>query len=304
VPTIRGILNRASQDPQSDSQDRSRLDAEVMLGHVLGLERFELYLQGDHLVREEELAAYHDLTQRRLAGWPLQYLIGQAEFFSLSFQVNPAALIPRPETEILVETVLEHLQGQEPPLAVADLGTGCGNIAVTLAVHLPQARLWATDISSQALHLAQTNARHHGVDDRMRFIPGDLFEPLRRLEGSLAAVVSNPPYVPSDQMPGLPAEIRLHEPLIALDGGADGLALIRRLVAQAGPFLAPSGVLALEVGAGQASAVVGLLAQARTFANIQAIKDYNGIERVVLAEKVCPVSRPQMISRKMESGHS
>jgi release factor glutamine methyltransferase len=302
VLTIREILHPTSHASRRESLDCSRLEAEIMLGHVLGLKRFELYLHGDRPLREEHLAAYRDLVRRRRAGWPLQYLIGQSEFFSLEFQVSPAALIPRPETEILVETVLEHLRGQERPLAVADLGTGCGNIAVALAVNLPQALLWATDISPQALQLAQANARHHAVAGRIRFAAGDLFEPLRGREGFFSAVVSNPPYVRTDQLSGLPVEIRHHEPLISLDGGDDGLAVIRRLAAQAGPFLVPGGLLALEVGAEQAPAAVEMLTLAGPFGRIQTMKDYNGIERVVLAQSACPLSRPQTISQKMESG--
>lgn len=281
--TIAEILNKTAEYLGERGLDNPRLNAELMLGHVLGLKRIGLYLNHDRPLRDQELSDFRALVRRRLDGCPVQYLMGETEFFSLSFQVSPAALIPRPETEILVETVLKCLKPLSPPLKVADLGTGSGVIAVSLASHLPGVYLYAVDRSSDALELARKNATKHGVADRIRFFQGDLFEPLRGKGRSFAALVSNPPYVSSGQLESLPREIRLYEPLLALDGGPDGMEVIRRLVAQAPQFLVKGGILALEVGAGQAPSAGELMAKMGAFDQPQMIEDYAGVERVVVA---------------------
>lgn len=285
VQTVAEILNETSAYLERKGLESPRLNAEVMLGYVLGLKRIDLYLDHDRPMQDYELIAFRTLVKRRLAGCPVQYLTGETEFFSLSFQISSDALIPRPETEILVETILEHLKSRALPLRVADLGTGCGVIAINLSVHLPCAQLWATDCSREALALARLNAQRHGVADRISFLQGDLFNPLRGLEGAFAAVVCNPPYVSSSQLEHLPREIRLHEPMVALDGGSDGLEVIRRIVVGAPPFLAVGGILALEVGAGQAPSVEQLMVSTRAFGEPRVVEDYACIERVVLGEK-------------------
>lgn len=284
--TISKILQETTEYLGKKNLQDPRLNAEVMLGHVLDLRRIDLYLNYDRPLRDPEVSAFKTLVKRRLAGFPLQYLTGEREFFSLSFQVSPAVLIPRPETEILVETVLEGLQSLGPPWKIVDLGTGSGVIAITLAVHLPEAHLRATDRSAEALALARRNAHRHGVADRISFSQGDLWEPLRGEEGTFMAVISNPPYVRRDQLKDLPPEIRLHEPLLALDGGPDGLEIIRRVVAEAPRFLSQNGLLALEIGMGQAPAVKKLLVATGAFGQPLVVEDYLGIERVVMAERV------------------
>jgi len=283
--TIAEILNKTAEYLGRKDIESPRLNAEVILGHILGLERIDLYLNYDRPLRAREMSAFRALVRRRLAGYPLQYLTGEREFFSLNFQVSPAVLIPRPETEILVQAVLEGLKSLGPPWKLLDLGTGSGVIAISLAVHLPEAHLRATDRSAEALALARRNAQRHGVAERISFLQGDLFEPLRGEEGTFMAVVSNPPYVSSGQIEDLPREIRLHEPLLALDGGPDGLKVIRRLVAKAAQFLVTDGILALEVGSGQAPAVKKLLAATGAFDLSRAIEDYAGIKRVVMAKR-------------------
>lgn len=285
VPTVVETLNKAADYLGERGLENPRLNAELLLEHVMGLRRIDLYLNHQLPLQGDELSTFRALVESRLAGYPLQYLTGETEFFSLRFQASSAALIPRPETEILVEAVLKRLGPLTPPLKVADLGTGSGIIAIALAVHLPEASLWATDRSPEALDLARRNAHRHGVQDRIRFFQGDLFNPLRGLEGTFSAVVSNPPYVSSGQLTDLPAEIRLHEPLMALDGGQDGLMVLRRVVDEASQFLSSGGILALEVGAGQAAAVANLMAKAGSLGDLQTIEDYAGVERVVLAEK-------------------
>ena len=285
VWAVAEILNKTAEYLGEKGLENPRLNAEVMLGHVLGLKRIDLYLNHDRPLHDRELSALRALVKRRLAGCPLQYLMGETEFFSLSFQVSPAVLIPRPETEVLLEVVLERLRPLVPPLKVADLGTGSGVIAISLAVHLPGAHLWATDRSLEALKLARRNAQKHGVAGRILFTQGDLFDPLRGREGAFAAVVSNPPYVRSGQLESLPREIRLYEPLMALDGGPDGLEVIRRVVAEAPPFLAKDGILALEVGAGQAPSAGKLMVETGAFGEPRVIKDYAGVERVVVVQR-------------------
>jgi release factor glutamine methyltransferase len=285
VWTIAELLSKAAEHLQDKGLENPRLNAEIMLGHLLSLKRLELYLHHDRPLNRRELSTFRDMIKRRLAGYPLQYLTGETDFFSLTFQVNPYALIPRPETEILVEAVLSRVRGLEPPREIADLGTGSGVIAITLAIHLAESQLWAMDCSSGALALARKNARRHGVADRIRFFQGDLFEPLKGREGSLAAVVSNPPYVSSNQLKNLSREIRLHEPSLALDGGPDGLGVIRRIVAGAPQYLRNDGILAVEVGDGQAPEVQKMVVETGAFGLPCAVKDYLGVERVVMAEK-------------------
>ncbi len=285
VWAIAEILSKTADYLKKKNLDNPRLNAEVMLGHVLDLRRIDLYLNYDRPLKDREVSAFRALVKDRLAGCPLQYLMGETEFFSLNFLVGPAALIPRPETEILVEAVLERLRSLGSSLKIADLGTGSGVIAVSLAVHLPGVRLWATDRSAEALGLARRNAQIHGVVERISFAQGDLFDPLKGKKGAFAAVVCNPPYISSDQLENLPPEIRNYEPLLALDGGSDGLEVIRRVVAEAPEFLTGGGLLVLEVGAGQAQVVGELIVKTGAFGEPRVIKDYAGVQRVVMVER-------------------
>jgi release factor glutamine methyltransferase len=283
--TVGEVLNRTAKYLKEKGFENSRLNAEVMLGHILDRARIGLYLEYDRPLSDAQLGGYRALLKRRLSGCPLQYVTGNTEFYSLGFEVSSAVLIPRPETEILVEAVVKRLARLPGPLEAADIGTGCGAIAVTLAVHLPQARLWATDRSPEALAVARANAERHGVSDRIQFARGDLFAPLGGREHSLAAVISNPPYVPTPQLRQLPIEIRDHEPVMALDGGHDGLDVVRRLISQAAGFLSPGGLLALEVGAGQAVTVGAFLEQQARLRPDGVIQDYAGHDRVILARR-------------------
>jgi release factor glutamine methyltransferase len=283
--TVGEVLNRTAKFLEDKGFENSRLNAEVMLGHVLEVSRIGLYLDYDRPLSDAQLGGYRTLVKQRLSGRPLQYVTGSTEFYSLNFEVTPAVLIPRPETEILVEAVVKRLAPLQEALEVADIGTGCGIIAVTLAAHLPQARIWATDRSAEALAVAKANAARHGVSDRIRFAQGDLLAPLSGREHSLAAVASNPPYIPTPQLRQLPVEIRDHEPIVALDGGPDGLDVIRRLISRAAGFLSPGGLFALEVGAGQAGPVAGILERQKQLRPEGIVRDYAGHDRVVLARR-------------------
>ena len=258
------------------------------MAHCLGRGRLALYLQHDQPLSTAELANFKELIRRRLAGEPTQYITGHQEFWSLDFLVNPAVLIPRPETEILIDTVLKQVQQPDFPLAqgpLLDLGTGSGVLAIVLARELPVARFVALDLSAAALAVAQENARRHQVVERIGFIRGDLFQPLAP-RPSFSVIISNPPYVPTREWQHLPREIRHYEPRAALDGGPDGLAVIRRLVSEAHQYLIPGGLLALEVGQGQASAVLDLLLQQGAYAPAETRYDYQKIQRVVFARRL------------------
>jgi release factor glutamine methyltransferase len=234
-------------------------------------------------------------VKRRACREPVAYLTGKKEFFSLSFKVSPAVLVPRPESEHLVEAALDILGGRDQAGATArvlDLGTGCGNLAVALLVNRPDIAVDGVDRSARALEVAARNARCHGVAERIRLLEGDLYEALeqdghRSQPGPYALIVSNPPYVARHEVAGLMDDIRLHEPMEALvdskSPAGDGLGFYREIARRAGAFLEPGGSLVLEVGAGRADEVGGLLAAAG-IAAIRTLKDYGGIERVVIGQ--------------------
>ena len=254
----------------------ARLDAELLAVHAFGMSSIELYAHFDRPLSAAELASYRDLVSRRLAGEPVAYLVGHKEFWSLDLLVDLRVLIPRPDSETLVEEALDRLAGSGAGLRIADVGTGSGALALALSKERPDAQVFATDISPDALAVARTNAERLGL--AANFLQGDLDQPLVPL-GRFDLIVANLPYIPSADIDGLAADVR-SEPRLALDGGADGLALVRRLVAEAPELLHPGGCLALEVGAGQADAVEKLLG-ATGFGGIRCRRDLAGIERVV-----------------------
>lgn len=251
-----------------------RLDAELLLSDTLKLDRVGLYLNYDRPLSALELETFRAAVGRRAKREPLQYIRGEAEFWSLPFTVSPAVLIPRPDTEVLVEEALKRISGT---CRVLDVGTGSGAIAIAIADERPEAKVEAVDLSPEALTVARGNAERNGVADRVALRQGDL----RQLTGAdYDLVVSNPPYIPSADLAGLMPEVREFEPLLALDGGKDGLYAYRLLAAQAATLLKPGGWLLLEVGIGQAEAVAGLL-QTAGLVEIFTRADYAGVARVV-----------------------
>ena len=253
----------------------ARLDAEVLLSHVLGMDRIALYTHFDQPLAKEELARYRELIRRRLAGEPVAYLVSRQEFWSIPLYVDERVLIPRPETEILVEVVLAFLKGKAQP-RVLDVGTGSGAIAIAIAHERPDAEVLAVDVSPGALEVAKRNAE--AADAEVEFLAGDLFAPASA-RGPFTAIASNPPYIEDGAFAALQREVQ-REPRGALLGGPDGLAVIRRLVAGAPPLLEEGGMLAMELGAGQAQAVARLLG-ARGFREVAVKRDLAGIERIV-----------------------
>lgn len=260
-----------------------RLDTEVLLAHVLGIERIQLYAQHDRPMTPEERAAFRELVLRRANGEPVAYLVGHREFWSLDLVVTPDTLIPRPDTEVLIEEALPRLRAPDAPWGaaprIADVGTGTGCIAIALAHELPGATLVAIDVSAPALDVAVRNAATHGVADRIRFAQGHL---LRPAEPPLDAVVSNPPYIRSAQILELMRDVKHFEPRRALDGGPDGDAAYRELVPAAAELLRPGGLLILEIGDDdQAARVLALIAADGSYRDAWQRADYAGRARVV-----------------------
>jgi release factor glutamine methyltransferase len=257
----------------------ARLDAELLAAHAFGRTRVELYTHFDQPLGDPELAVYRALVQRRLDGEPVAYILGRKEFWSLDLLVDARVLVPRPDTETLVEQALELLQDlgkNGRALRVADIGTGSGALALALKKERPNDEVFAVDVSLEALAVAGENAGRLGLD--IALVQGDLLEPLAHL-GMFDLVASNPPYISSADIEGLSPEVR-REPRLALDGGADGLALVRRLAKDAPKVLAPGGALVMEIGAGQATDVLEIL-RGEGYADIGTRRDLAGIERVV-----------------------
>ncbi|UVI29964.1 peptide chain release factor N(5)-glutamine methyltransferase [Paenibacillus spongiae] len=324
--TLREACMQASLFLEERGIGEPRPNAELLLMHLLGIERAALMRDWQEPFPQQRHSEWEGLVQRKAAGEPVQYIIGEQWFYGLPFTVTPAVLIPRPETELLIEAVLEAADRLWPEAAgsmaaaatpagghgagaerrgsgcgptVLDVGTGSGAIGVTLAAQRPQWRVCASDLSPDALEVARTNAARHGAAARMAFVQGDLLAPfLRRREAATGApggednaaagmridvLVSNPPYIPAGDIAGLQPEVRDHEPRLALDGGADGLAPYRAIVAQLPQLAAMPQIVAFELGLGQAEAVAGLLRQCGAWREIRTIRDYAGIDRHVMA---------------------
>ncbi len=267
------VLRGAESYLATRGVEHPRLNAEHLLAATLGLKRMELYLQFDRPLGEDERAPLREMVRRRGAREPLQHILGTAEFHGRVFGCDRRALVPRPETEQLVEIALEIARGFDAPL-ILDAGTGSGVIALTLAFELSAAAIHATDISDEALTLAAENTARHRLPERVRFAKADLWPPDA---GPFHLVVANLPYIPASEIAGLSTEVQ-HDPGTALDGGPDGLDSIRRLVETAPAHLCPGGALLMEIGLGQADAVAGLL-QASKFRDISVRPDYQGIPR-------------------------
>jgi release factor glutamine methyltransferase len=288
LKTVRELIQVTAAYLEGKGIDASRLNAERLLGDVLGLSRLELYLHHDRPLDRQELDRFRDLVRRRAAGEPLQTRIGEAEFFSRPFKVEPGVFIPRPETELLVERCVELLTGGTSrliaPIAL-EIGCGSGVIAVSLAAEIPPLRVWATDADPQAVRLTELNARRLGVGPRLTCLEGNLAEPVpAHLAGKVDLLVSNPPYVRRGEIDGLAVEVARHDPRVALDGGPDGLTFYHALAALAPRWMRPGGWVALEIGHDQADDVGEIL---RRGGNVEiAVRaDYNGLPRVVTARR-------------------
>jgi len=257
-------------------------EAELVYSHILGCDRLSLYLNKEAYLDREKSAQVSRILSRRITGEPLQYILGACEFMGLKFKIDKRALIPRPETEILVQVAIEQLKAMNiVSPRVLDLGTGSGCIGVAIAKLFPQSIVWAADISAQALQLAKENACLNNVD--IKFLQGDLFSALENIQEKFDLIISNPPYVAISQLGALPCEISF-EPVEALEAGIDGLDFYRHIINKAAIYLNNNGLLALEIGFSQAESVSAMVLD-RNFSDIKIINDYNNIERVVIAKK-------------------
>jgi release factor glutamine methyltransferase len=279
--TIQEAISDATQVLESRGVAESRTQAGLLLMHVLNCDRAFLIAHSDDALADNRREQFRALVDRRAAGWPLQYLTGHQEFYRLDFEVTPDVLIPRPETELIVEAALILIEKKAAPL-FADIGTGSGCLAVSLLHEVPRARAVAVDRSPAALIVAQRNAEKHGVSDRLRLVHSDLFSAIDGPE-VFDAIVSNPPYVPADDLTDLQREVQ-REPQGALDGGPDGLAIIRRLLSDAPNFLREGGYLIFEIGAGQEEAVRKLIDNC-VWELLGLRTDLQGIPRTVTLQK-------------------
>ncbi len=276
---VRHLLSRGGIRP-------SAVEAEIIVGHVLGLERSEMYRRPDRVVAPEEEAAVMDLVNRRIHRVPLQYLLGEWEFMSLPFKMRQGVFIPRPETETLVEAVIDRVKaGGKPARRILDVATGSGAIGISLAKYLKPDLVVATDISLDAVEVARENAILNRLGSVARFVAGDGLDPLR--QGSTVGfdiVACNPPYVETGEIPGLDAEIRAFEPLVALDGGPDGIRFIDGILPGIPSILNEGGLVAFEIGETQGPRVKALFEQAG-LAGVEVVKDLGRLDRIVLGRR-------------------
>jgi len=277
--TIGAILKWATDDFRGRGIEQPRLDAEVLLAFALHATRVQLIVDSQRPLVPDELARFRELVKRRRAREPVAYLLGEREFYGRAFRVDRRVLIPRPDTETLVEVGLARTATRSMSARVLDLCTGSGCIAISLALERPTTRVHAADIDAGALLVARANAHRLGAY-RVSFSQGDLYEGLQAPFGEFDLIVSNPPYIPTGDLAGLAADVRAFEPTRALDGGDDGLDLLRRVIAGARALLSPGGALAVEVGAGEADAVAKLFA-AGGYGDVTKSADYGKVDRVV-----------------------
>jgi release factor glutamine methyltransferase len=286
---VRGTLARGIARLEAADVPSAPLAAELLLLHLLGRDRTWLYAHPEHVLAAGQLTQYDELLDRRAAGVPVQYLTGVQEFWGLTFEVNPSVLIPRPETEHLIEVALEHFgaERRNAPLKVADVGTGSGCIAVALARELPQAQIVATDISPAALDVASRNASRHGVGERIETLHMNLLQAyLDAGDATFDLIVSNPPYIGRAEQLALQREVAEHEPHQALFAGEQGLDIYPQLIAQAAKLLKPGGLLIVELGHGQAESVRAMIAADAAWTRVSITNDLAGIPRVLAAERV------------------
>ncbi len=284
--TIAEAIANAAERLAAQGVDNARLDAEVLLRHVLGRDRAWLVAHYPDRLDDDPHRSYDAAVERRARREPLQYITGKQEFWGLPFNVTPAVLIPRPETELIVEEALKRTADVSAPVII-DLCTGSGCIAVSLAHALPKARVFATDRSARALDVARENARLNAVADRIRFCEGDLFAPLDELDlgGRIDVIATNPPYVRESERAGLQPEVRDFEPEMALFAGPLGMEIAEKIITAAPAYLRPGGALIMEMGIGQAGALRKMAEKTGAFATIELVKDLAGIDRLITVRK-------------------
>jgi release factor glutamine methyltransferase len=285
--TIQKLLNWVSQYLTDKAIDSPRLSAELLLSHVLGLKRIELYTQYNKPVAGQELEKLRELVKRAGGHEPIAYLVGKTEFYSMEIIVTPDCMIPRPETELLVQRAIEFLRTRSGTQFVCDLCTGSGCIAVAVAKNYPNARIIATDICDAALAVAAKNIEKHQLQDKIKLLSGDLFDPIiPQLDvGKFDLIVCNPPYVSSSEYEKLDTNVKDYEPRLALFAGDDGMDIYRRIMEKVDQFLKSDAALIIEIGYGQGQAVKEMLEQTGSFSEIKIEKDFHNNDRIVTAWK-------------------
>ena len=286
--TIQKLLNWTAEYLTNKGVDSPRLSAEMLLSEALGLKRIELYTQFDKQVPQQQLDLLHDLVKRAGQHEPVAYLIGRTEFYSLDLDITTDCLIPRPETELLVQRAIEFLRTRSGAQYICDLCTGSGCIAVAIAKNFPDARITATDISAAALEVAARNIEKHRLTKQVRLLCGDLFEPIiQQLDvNQFDLIVCNPPYVSTAEYEKLEKNVKDYEPTSALLAGVDGMDIYRRIIEKVCEFLKPGAILMLEIGYAQGPAVRELLEQTYVFTQIKIEKDLHDNDRIVSASKM------------------
>ncbi|MBN1974906.1 MAG: peptide chain release factor N(5)-glutamine methyltransferase [Sedimentisphaerales bacterium] len=286
--TINKLLNWVTQYLKDRGIESPRLSAELLLSSVLGLKRIELYTHHDMQIAKPDLDKLHVLVKRAANNEPIAYLVGKTEFYSMEMEVSQDCLIPRPETELLAQRAIEFLRMRDGIQHVCDLCTGCGCIAVAVAKNFPQARIIATDISDQALAIAARNIERHNLQERIKLLSGDLFDPIiPQLDtGKFDLIVCNPPYVSAVEYDKLDKNVKDYEPRLALFAGEDGLDIYKRIIEKVDMFLKPDAALMLEIGYAQGQAVHKLLELSGVFTEIKIEKDFHNNDRIVSAVKI------------------
>lgn len=278
--TINDLLKQTVEILGEQNKQDAYFEAETLLGYSLGISKVELYTRLKQNLEQTEIESFAELIEHRLHREPLAYITEHQEFYGIDFYVNPHVLIPRPETELLVEETLKFIQKhllKEPLLLIADIGTGCGCIAISLALNLPNAKIYATDISPEALSVTRINCELHKVSNRVIPLCGNLLEPIPE---QLHLIVANLPYVPTQEIDELSPEVKDFEPRLALDGGEDGLVTIGQLLKQIDKKISPEGCLLFEIGQGQGTAVTSLINKYLPGAKTELVPDLNAIDRI------------------------
>jgi len=277
--TVLDALNKSTEYLEKKVIESPRTNAEILLAHILKCKRLQLYLSFDRPLKDDEKNLYRELLQRRANHEPVQYITGIVEFYGLEFHVDKSVLIPRPETEILVETIIKNTNPDEK-INILDIGTGSGNIAVTLAKHLPNSKVTAIDKSKDALKIAIKNSELNNVNEQIDFIEYDILNNQKFFANDFNLIVSNPPYVSEEEYNNLEPELNEYEPSIALTDFSDGFIFYKSISKQAENLLTANGKLYFELGAGQSKNVKEIMEQ-NNFSNIQIIKDYQNHDRVI-----------------------
>lgn len=282
--TVLEALRLSTEYLEKKGIESPRLNAELLLSEILDCKRLDLYLKYDQPLKENEIIKYREWLARRGKNEPLQYIIGSVEFFGIKLKVDSSVLIPRPETELLVETIINQFK-EIPSIVILDVGTGSGNIAIALAKNLPQSKILAIDISENALYVAKENAEHYGITNQIEFIKKDIFSDSLFKDLHFDVIVSNPPYVSILEYHALQKEIVSYEPKIAVTDYDSGLSFYKRITQIAFEYLKPNGKLFYEIGKGQSNDIYNIMNE-YGFTDIQIVKDYQQIDRIIYGTKI------------------